>query len=214
MLPAHSHQCVAYCATGRITRCPALAAARIRCVTVGTQRPAINEGIRQCVDHHVASSAQHGRDHGRTGYAHQQHVVQTHAIEAVLQRHDALDLVRLDHGGEQVLHEQRLCARDIAPAGKVIRDGEDASQVIRRVTPFSRQPGVVEIQPSDHRTDVERGLHRVQLMGSPGHPRAAGQHRSVHHWSQKPGAGRIPQRLEAASQRIHQAVERRFAGDG
>ena len=31
------------------------------------------------------------------------------------------------------------------------------------MAPFGGEPGVVEIEPADHRADVERRLHRVEL---------------------------------------------------
>jgi hypothetical protein len=37
-------------------------------------------------------------------------VIETDAIEAVLQRRDALDLMRLDHRGEHVAHDERFGA--------------------------------------------------------------------------------------------------------
>ena len=40
---------------------------------------------------------------------------------------------------------------------------QDAAEVVRRMAPFGGEPRVVEVEPADHRADVERGLDRVEL---------------------------------------------------
>ena len=49
-------------------------------------------------------------DRGR-GDLHQHDVVEADAVEAVLEREHALDLVRLDHRGQHVVHRERRLAR-------------------------------------------------------------------------------------------------------
>ncbi len=146
------------------------------------------------------------RDHGGRGHLHQHDVVQAHLVEAVLERDAALDLVRLDHRGEDIAHGERRAARGHVVARNPVGDREDAAQVVRRVAPFGREPGVVEVEPADHRADVECRLDRIELVGGPGHLRAVGHRRARNDRPQELGARRVLERLEAAAERVHQAI--------
>ena len=61
--------------------------------------------------------------------------------------------------------------------GHPVGGGEDAAQVVGGVAPFGGQPGVVEIEPADHRADVEGRLHRVELELRAGNLGAVRHHR-------------------------------------
>ena len=151
-------------ATGCIASRPALARTGIRRMAIGAQRPAIDPRIRHRIDDLLACASEHDRRNGRRCDPHQQHMIQTDSIEAVLEGRDALNLVRLDHGREHVAHgERRLPPKCVQPR-QVIRNRKDGTQVVRRVTPLCRKPGVVEIEPADHRADVERRLHGIELV--------------------------------------------------
>src|SRR5262245_16516378 len=93
----------ARCVTSR----PTLARTRVRRVPIRTQRSTVDPSVRNSVDNLLAGSAEHGRHNGRRGNAHEDHVIQPHAIEAVLKCEHALDLVRLDHPGEYVAYLRR-----------------------------------------------------------------------------------------------------------
>ena len=161
---------------GGVAGRPALARTRVGCVAVGPQRAAVDPGVGKRVEQVVARAAEQARRHGGGGDAHEQHVVQPDAVEAVFQREDALDFVRLDHGHEHVAHRQRF-----APAREVVRHGEDRTEVVGRVAPLGGEPGVVEVEPAHRRADVEGGLDRVQFKGSSRDPRAdPGQGRAGH----------------------------------
>ena len=96
-------------AAGGVAGRPALARARVGGVAVGAQRAAVDPGVGQGIDHVLAASAEHrGRNRGR-GDAHQQHVIEPDAIEAVLQRQHALDLVGLNHAPRE--RPERGCRR-------------------------------------------------------------------------------------------------------
>ena len=181
-------------------------------MAIGAQRAAVDPGVRNRVDDLLACAAEHRGDDGRGGDANQDHVIEPDAVEAVLERQDALDLVRLDHRGEHVAHCERRLALHHALARQVVGHGEDGAEIVRRVAPLRRQPGVVEIQPAHHRADVERRLHGVELIRRAGHARAAGHHRARHNGPEQLGAGRILERLEAAGERIHQAIARGLIG--
>jgi hypothetical protein len=113
-------------------------------------------------------------------------VVEADAIERVEQRKAALDLVRFDHAFEDILDGDAL-----ALACQVVRDGEDGTEVVRRVAPFNKgivvisvgvgakeadgntrtfcsKEAVVEVEPTDDGPDVERPSNRVELVVSPG----------------------------------------------
>ena len=175
-------------------------------MAVGAQGAAVDPGVGERVHHLLPVAAQHGRRHRGAGHPHQQHVVQPHAVEAVLQRDDALDLVGLDHGRQHVAHGDGA-AVSRAPV-EVVGHRQDGAQVVRGVPPLGRQEGVVEVEPADHGADVERGLDRVQLPGGAGHPGASGHDRAGHHRPQQPGACRKLQRGQGAAQAVHQAQPR------
>ena len=76
------------------------------------------------------------------------------------------------------------------------------------MAPFGGEPGVVEIEPADHATDIERCRHRVELKGRAGHFGAVRHHRSRNNRPHELGACGVRQRLEAATERVHQAQPR------
>lgn len=59
-------------------------------------------------------------------------MIQPHAIERVEEGEPALDLVRLDHGLEDLVDRDGL-----AFPREVVRDGEDCSEVVGGVAPCS-----------------------------------------------------------------------------
>ncbi len=119
----------------------------------------------------------------------------------------ALDLVRLDHRGEHVAHDDRS-----AVAGQPVCDRENSAEVVRGVAPLRGEPGIVEIEPADGRADAEGRLHRVQLEARAGDARALGDRRSRNERPEKLGARGIIEGLQAASERVHQAQPRGVVG--
>src|SRR3954471_19260222 len=96
--------------TGRVTRSPALARASVRRMTIGTQRSAVDPCIRYGIDDLITRAAEHRSRNGSRSNAHEQHVIEADPIEAVLQRRDALDLVRLDHRSQHIANHEPLGA--------------------------------------------------------------------------------------------------------
>ena len=74
-----------------------------------------------------------GHDGGR-GDLDEDDVVEADAVERVEQREAALDLVRFDHALEDVLDRDALTL-----ARQVVRDGEDRTEIVGRVAPFTRE---------------------------------------------------------------------------
>ncbi|MNI30814.1 hypothetical protein D3C73_846730 [compost metagenome] len=191
---------------GSVARGPALAAAGVRRVAIRAQALAVYPGQRHGVDDFVAVQPQHLGHHRGGRHLDQHHVVQADLVEGILQRDAALDFMRLDHAGQHVTHGQRGLAGGDSRARQPIGRGQDAAQIVGRVPPFGGQPGVVEIQPADHRADVERGLHGVKLERRAGHLGAVWHHGAGHDRPQQLLARRVFQRFQAAAQRVDQAV--------
>ncbi len=211
-LAGGSHEGQPHAAGGGIAGRPALARTGVGRVAIGAQGRAVDPGVGDGVDDLLALQPQHLCGHGGGGDAHQHDVIQAHAVEAVVDGGDALDLVRLDHGDEHIAHQQRrLALGHVAPA-QVIGKRQDAAQVIRRMAPFGGQPGVVVVQPANHAADVEGRLHRIEFIGRPRHPRPTRHDRARHQWSHQLGAGGEGQRQQAAAQGVHQAVASRLHG--
>ena len=129
-----------------------------------------------------------GHDGGR-GDLDEDDVVEADAVERVEQREAALDLVRFDHALEDVLDGHALTL-----ACQVVRDGEDSSEIVGRVSPwnndvcfifrkesvgratvmvkhdvtFGSEEAVVKVEPADDGPDVERSSDWVELVIGPG----------------------------------------------
>ncbi len=88
-------------------------------------------------------------------------MVETDAVERVLEGEAALDLVSLDGGGQHVLDGEGLLAVGDVGAADPVGDREDGANVVRGVAPLGGEPGVVEVEPSD-----ERPLLKAARMGS------------------------------------------------
>ena len=70
-----------------------------------------------------------GDDGGRS-YLDEDDMVEPNAVERVEQREATLDLMRLDHALEHVLDGDVF-----ALAGQVVRDGENGTEIVGRVSP-------------------------------------------------------------------------------
>jgi hypothetical protein len=198
----------AHAARSGVTCGPALARAGVGRVPVRAQALAVDPRVGQRVDDLVLRQPEHVRDDGRGGHLHQHDVVEADPIEAVLEGDDTLDLVRLDHRGEDVPHDQRLPARRDGGAREPVGRHEDAAEVVRGMTPLGREPGVVEVEPSHHRAEVERGLHGIELVRRAGHARAVRHHGPRHDGPEQLGARGEHECFETATQRVEQAVVR------
>ena len=150
------------------------------------------------------------RNDGGGGDLHQHDVVEPDAVEAVLQGNHALDFVRLDHASQDVMHRGRLPARGDRVSREPVRGGENAAEVIGWMAPLGGKPGVVEVEPADHRADVECRLDRIELELRAGHLRSVRHGRAGHDRSEQLRARRIRERFESAAQRVDQAVARRL----
>lgn len=141
-------------------------------MAVSAQGLAVNPSLGNGVGNLLLAEAEHLGDDGSTGNLDEDNVVETDLVVRVEEGQAALDLVGLDHGLEDVLDGVDLAASQVA-AGLVgavdpVGDGEDGAQVVRGVTPLGGQPAVVEVEPSDHGTNVEGTVDGVHDKGSTG----------------------------------------------
>src|SRR5262249_20918924 len=93
----------------------------------------------------------------------------------------------------------------------------DPAQVVGRMSPFGGEPRVVEVEPADDRAEVEGGLDGIELERGAGDLRAVRDDRAGDDRTEELRACRKAQRLEAAAERVHEAiargVERLLRGD-
>ncbi len=150
--------------------------------------------------------------HGRGGDLHQHHVVEPHPVEAVLQRDAALDLVRLDHAREHVAHGERRLARGRG----VAREPVGGQRMPPRLSEGWPHSAASQVSLKSSQRIIAPMLNAActgsSWNGVPGTfapcgtivPGTIGPSSLVQ-------AG-ILQRLEAAAQRVHQAVARGLVG--
>ncbi|MNG91098.1 hypothetical protein D3C79_500050 [compost metagenome] len=196
----------AHAPTGRITRCPGFARAGVGRVTICPQCLAIDEGMGQRREQLLTVGAHQLGTHRRGGDLDQQHMVQTDTVEGVLQRQHTLDLVGHDHGFEDFAHAQWRFTVGDALLREMIGYRQDATKVVGRVRPLSRQPGVVVVQPTHGAADVPGGLDRIQPVGGARHPRPMGNDGAFHQRPEVLGAFGETQGQQAATEGVDQAI--------
>lgn len=151
-----------------ITSSPRLAGHGVGRVTVCAHGLAVHKGLGDGIASLGLVETHHLGDDGGRGKLDEDNVVQADLIERVLQRHAALDLVGADHSLQDISDLEDLAVAEVA-AGLVgscdpVGGCEDGTQVVGGVTPLGGQPAVVEVQPADHGSDVEGGVHGVELV--------------------------------------------------
>lgn len=114
----------------------------------------IDENLRDDIDSLVSSESHHFRNDGGGSEFDEDDVVESDSVERVLEGHTSLNLVSLDHGFEDVLHRERFSS-----SGKVIGNGQDSSEVVRRVTPFSSEEAYPVV--------VSESAEMIELAKSP-----------------------------------------------
>lgn len=145
-----------------ITSSPRFARTSVGEVSVGSQTVTIDPALADSVQDSLAiTTKETSRDRGRS-QLDEQDVIQTNSVETVFQSQATLDFVGLDQTVKNVLHGQRSLAFSNALVGDVFADSKNSTQVVRRVTPLSGQPSVIEVQPTDDSANVESTLNRVQ----------------------------------------------------
>lgn len=160
---------------------------------IRTQRLPIDKRMGQRRKQLLTVGAHQLRAHRRRGDFHQQHMVEADTVKRVFQGNHPLDFVGHDHCFQYRAYCQRCVAVGHALLRQVISHGEDAAEVIRGMTPFGGEPGVVVVEPTHDAADVPRGLDRVQPERSARDPRAKRHHRALDDRPQVLGAFRETQ---------------------
>ena len=204
----------AHGAAGGVPRRPRFARTGVGRVAVGAQALPVDEGVGHRADDFVARETEHLRHHRRRRNFDEHHVIESDAIEAVLEGDDPLDLVGFDHGRQHLAHRARRFAAGDRGTREPIRGGEDGAQVVGGVAPLRGEPSIVEVEPANQRADVERRLHRIELKLGAGDASAIGHRRAGDDGSEQLGACRVLESLETAAERVHEAKARRVVGLG
>ncbi len=129
-------------------------------------------------------------------------MIESDAIEGVVQRQDALDFMGLDHGRQQIVNGER--GHRLAAPGQIIGNGQNPAQVIAGMPPLRGKPGVIEIKPAYQASNVECRLHGIEFKMGSRHPRPTGQDCPRHDRSQPLNARGEFQRQQHAPQAVHQ----------
>jgi len=128
-------------------------------MTIGTQRLTISPCLGDGVDDLVTVETQELGDNGGTGDLDEDDVIEANAVKGVKKGKASLDFVSLDHARKDIVDSELLTL-----ACEMIGNGEDSTQVVGGVTPFCGKETVVEVEPSDHRSNVERAPDGVELI--------------------------------------------------
>lgn len=175
-----------------ITSSPGLPGHGVWRMTVCTQTLTINPRLGDSIGSLLLIQTQQlGRNSGSRNLD-KHNMVQTNLVERVLQREHTLNLMRLDHSLQDITNLQDLALSNVSTspvcARNPVGNGKDTAQVVGRMTPFGRKPAVIVIEPSDHGTDVESSIDRIELIRSSGNFGTVGDHGAVHDRTEQFGA--------------------------
>jgi hypothetical protein len=109
---------------------PGLSGTSVGRMPIGPKRLSVDPGLRNGINGLVAVQAEHLGHNGGGGDLDEDDVIETNAIEGVEEGERALDFMGFYHAFEDVFDSEGL-----ALAGQMVGDGEDGTQVIRRVSP-------------------------------------------------------------------------------
>src|SRR3989442_10823746 len=112
-------------------------------MAIETQAAAVGPGVGDRAENLILASPKHGCGYRGRRQPDEKHMIQTDAIKAIFQRQDSLDFVRLDHRRENVSN----CKTTVKPSRPAdeVRQSQNASEIVGRMSPLGRQPGIVEV---------------------------------------------------------------------
>ncbi|MNE25105.1 hypothetical protein D3C80_1184230 [compost metagenome] len=111
-----------------------------------------------------------------------------------------------DHRFQHGAHGQRGLAPGHALLRKMVGHGKDAAEVVGRMAPLGRQPGVVVVQPAHAGADVPGRLDRIETETRARHARAIGHNGALDERAEVLAALGKAQGQQTAAESIHQAV--------
>jgi len=174
-------------------------------MAVSAERLAINPSLRNGIDSLVAIEAKElGNDSGR-GDLDENNVVETNTVEGVEEGKTALNFVGLDHSLKNIVYGQALTL-----TGEVVRNSENGTEIVGRVTPFSSEETVVVIEPTDLSTNVKGTTNGVELIICSGDTGTIGNSGSFNNGAQEFRALRETKRLETTANGVNQAESGRL----
>ena len=168
-------------------------------MAVSTKRLSVDESLRDSVDSLLSVKTEQFGDNGSRSDFDEDDVVETDAVERIEQSQSTLNLVCFDHRLEDVLHREVLSG-----ACKVIRNSENGSQIVRRVSPFCGKETVVEVEPSDLCADVECTTDGVELVVGSGNSSAVGDDSTGHDGSKELRARLETQTFESTANSVYE----------
>jgi hypothetical protein len=152
-----------------IASSPTLSAHGVGAVSVCSHTLTIDPCLRNCIASLTLGEAEHLTYDSSRGNLDQNNVIKTDLVEGVLEGHATLNLVCLDHGFEDIPHGEDLAVAQVSAiavgSADPVCNGQNGTQVITGVAPLGSEPAVIEIEPSDHGTNVEGTEDRVELVG-------------------------------------------------
>lgn len=170
---------------------------------VGSERLAVDPSLGDSITGLGLVEAHHLCNNCGGGELDENDMVETDLVERVLQGHAALDLVRPDHSLEDVSDLENLAVTKVSASpvcpGNPVGSGKDGTQVVGGVAPLGGQPAVIEVEPTDHGTDVESTVHRIELVVGAGNFGTVGNDGTLDDRAQNVPALLELERLETAT---------------
>src|ERR1700722_3135835 len=94
-------------------------------------------------------------------------MVQSDLVEGVQECQTTLDFMGLDHALQNLLYCYNLAMPKLSTrtvgSRNPIRNSQNSTKVVRRMTPFGSEPAVIVIKPTDHSTDIKCSIDGVKL---------------------------------------------------
>src|SRR5262249_24968659 len=118
----------------------------------------------------------------------------------------SLNFVSLNGGSKHVTHDQGSPTIPHGGPRLVVGYRENRAEIVRGVSPFGSQPGVVVIEPTYHAADVKGGFDGIKLEWSPRHARPKWYDSPWHEGAKMSAASWILQSQKGAAGAIQKTI--------
>lgn len=177
-------------------------------MSVGSQALAINPSLCDSIGGLLLGEAEHLGNHSSASNLDKHNMVQTDLVVRVQKCQTTLNFVCPDHSLQNLLDGNDLSISKLSTctvgSRDPVSDSQDRTQVIRRVTPFSGEPAVVVVEPSNHSTDVESAIDGVELERCAGDLCAVGDDSSLNNGAEELCAFLESQTFETAAKGVEE----------